>query len=247
MRHALITGASGALGRDLAAQMHQAGWQLTLVTRDAKHLGDIPETWQARVVEADVASPDGAEAAMAAASETAPPDGLAHCAGSRLVKPLHGTSTDAYADCMAANLNSAFHTLKAWASRLRKTGTGGSAVLVSSTLASRGVANREAISAAKAGIEGLMRSAASTYARSGLRINAVAPGLMRGPGTEDLFRSDEAEAQISAEYPIGRYGHPGDVAAAMAWLLSAEAGWITGEVLNVDGGFARLQPAPARR
>ncbi|MEF8792544.1 SDR family NAD(P)-dependent oxidoreductase [Thiohalorhabdus sp.] len=247
MHHALITGASGALARGLAAHLHQAGWQLTLATRDAQCLTDIPEAWQARVVEADVSASDGAEAAMAAASATSPPDGLAHCAGSRLVKPLHGTSTDAYADCMAANLDSTFYTLKAWASRLRKTGTGGSAVLVSSTLAGRGVANREAISAAKAGIEGLMRSAASTYARSGLRINAVAPGLLRGPGTEDLFRHADAEDQISAEYPLGRYGQPGDVAAAMAWLLSAEAGWITGEVLNVDGGFARLQPAPARR
>ncbi|MFB6259322.1 MAG: SDR family NAD(P)-dependent oxidoreductase [Thiohalorhabdaceae bacterium] len=164
-----------------------------------------------------------------------------------MVKPLHGTSADAYAECMAANLDSAFHTLKAWTGSLRKTGTGGAAVLESSILAGRGVANREAISAAKAGVEGLVRSAASTYARSGLRINAVAPGLMRGPGTEDLFRSAAAEDQIRAEYPLGRYGQPVDVAAAMAWLLSAEADWITGEVLNVDGGFARLQPAPGRR
>jgi NAD(P)-dependent dehydrogenase (short-subunit alcohol dehydrogenase family) len=245
--HALITGASGALARALAACLHRDGWELTLVSRDPKQLADIPLAWQARVVTADVSTPEGAAHSLAAACEADVPDALACCAGSRLVKPLHGTSPDAYRDCLAANLDSAFHTLKEWVARARKTGRGGAAVLVSSTLAGRGVAHREAISAAKAAVEGLARSAASTYAGAGLRINAVAPGLLRGPGTEDLFRRPEAEARINAEYPLGRYGRPEDAAEAMAWLLSPQAAWITGEVLNVDGGFARLQAAAARR
>jgi NAD(P)-dependent dehydrogenase (short-subunit alcohol dehydrogenase family) len=246
MPHALITGASGALGRDTAARLHAAGWTLTLVGRDRERLADVPEAWAARVVEADVATPEGAAHALAAACESGPPEALAACAGSRLVKPLHGTGAEAYRDCLTANLDSAFFTLKEWVSRVRKTGHGGAAVLVSSTLAHRGVANREAISAAKAAVEGLARSAAATYARAGIRVNAVAPGLMRGPGTEDLFRASQAEARIAAEYPLGRYGQPGDAAAAIAWLLSAEADWVSGQVLKVDGGFADLQPAPGR-
>jgi NAD(P)-dependent dehydrogenase (short-subunit alcohol dehydrogenase family) len=73
-------------------------------------------------------------------------------------------------------------------------------------------------------------------------VNAVAPGLMRTPATERLFTPTNAEPQIKAQYPLGRYGAPEDAAAAMAWLLSDEAGWVTGQVLPVDGGFTAVRP-----
>jgi NAD(P)-dependent dehydrogenase (short-subunit alcohol dehydrogenase family) len=119
---------------------------------------------------------------------------------------------------------------------------GGSVVLVSSAAARIGLANHEAIAAAKAGLIGLTLSAAATYARQRIRFNAVAPGLVRTPLTRGLVSSELAEKASVAMHPLGRLGEPDDVARAIAWLLDPDQGWITGQVLGVDGGLADIRP-----
>jgi len=96
----------------------------------------------------------------------------------------------------------------------------------------------------KAAIEGLTRSAAATYAHYGIRINAVAPGLMRTGVTEQFFVSPSAVRKINAQYPLGRYGKAEDVANAIAWLLSEESNWITGQILSIDGGYSAVRSLP---
>jgi NAD(P)-dependent dehydrogenase (short-subunit alcohol dehydrogenase family) len=129
------------------------------------------------------------------------------------------------------------------AGRLLKT-DGGSVVLVSSAAARIGLANHEAIAAAKAGLEGLARSAAATYARQRIRFNVVAPGLVRTPLTQGLVASELAEKASLAMHPLGRLGEPGDVARAIAWLLDPAQSWITAQVLGVDGGLADVKARP---
>ncbi len=121
---------------------------------------------------------------------------------------------------------------------------GGSVVLVSSAAARIGLANHEAIAAAKAGLEGLARSAAATYARQRIRFNVVAPGLVRTPLTQGLVASELAEKASLAMHPLGRLGEPGDVARAIAWLLDPAQSWITAQVLGVDGGLADVKARP---
>jgi len=240
----LITGASGGLGRALAARLSgRNGVRLVLVTRDAAALEGAVDT-DSLLVEADVSTREGAELALSACLEHfgAPPAGLAHCAGGVFIAPLHRTSVDQYRACLRSNLDTAFFTLGAYVQALRQARQPGSAVLVSSVAAQIGIANHEAIAAAKGAIEALVRSAAATYAASRIRVNGVAPGLMRSPATGSLFAREGAENQLGAQYPLGRYGSVEDAAAAIAFLLSHEADWITGQILPIDGGFTAVRP-----
>jgi NAD(P)-dependent dehydrogenase (short-subunit alcohol dehydrogenase family) len=185
----------------------------------------------------DIASVDVcADAAVAALGGL---DGVVNCAGSILLKPAHLTSADDWQATLATNLTSAFACVRAAGRLLRE--SGGSVVLVSSAAARIGLANHEAIAAAKAGVIGLALSAAATYAKQRIRFNAVAPGLVRTPLAKGLVASELAEKASIAMHPLGRLGEPDDVARAIDFLLDPAQGWITGQVLGVDGGLADLK------
>ncbi|KXZ43571.1 hypothetical protein GPECTOR_87g434 [Gonium pectorale] len=122
---------------------------------------------------------------------------------------------------------------------------GGSLVLVSAAVAETGIPHWEAMSAAKAGVEGLARATAASYAPRGLRVNCVAPGLTRTEQTTAFTQGSASVREASvAMVPSRRFATPGDVAAAMAFLLSTESAFMNGQVLAVDGGMSTLQPQP---
>ena len=104
-----------------------------------------------------------------------------------------------------------------------------------------GLANHEAIAAAKAGVIGLTLSAAATYAARGLRVNCVAPGLVHTKMSEKITSNPSAEAFSKALHPLGRLGTPDDIGALAALLLSEDSSWITGQVFGVDGGLGTLK------
>jgi NAD(P)-dependent dehydrogenase (short-subunit alcohol dehydrogenase family) len=240
-RIAMITGASGDLAKAVADRLSADGWRLALVTRDVSKLSDAAA---GTPIEADVSTADGARLAVEKCVSEAgqAPSALINCAGSVLMAPLHRTREQQYRDCMQANLDTSFFALGAFVDSCLKARQAGNAVLVSSVTAQIGVSNHEAIAAAKAAVESLARSAAATYSRDRIRVNAVAPGLMRSKATEWLFSTQKNTRQLDAQYPLGRHGKVEDVADAIAWLVSDQAEWITGQVLPVDGGFTAVRP-----
>ena len=236
---ALITGASGGIGRALARQLHAHGCRVAVVGRDADRLADVEAAVR---IAADTTSPDGAALAIAACREAlgAAPTLLAHCVGSTLIAPLHRTKLDAYRDVMRVNLDSAVFMLQAWIAALE--GKPGAAVFASSVVARIGVANHEAIAAAKGGVEALVRSAAATYAAQGLRINAVAPGMTETPMTAGMLKLPAMREGAARQYPLGGVQTAEQVADVMAWLLGDGAARLTGQVIAVDGGFTTVRP-----
>ncbi len=167
-------------------------------------------------------------------------DGLVNCAGSLLLKPAHLTTQAEYDATIAASLTTAFAAVRAGA-RAMMSG-GGSIVLVSSAAARTGLANHEAIAAAKAGVIGLTLSAAASYAGRGIRVNCVAPGLVETPLSARITGNEASLQASKGMHALGRIGQPGDVASAMAWLLDPANSWVTGQVIGVDGGLGSIRP-----
>ncbi len=237
----LITGASGGVARALAARLRARGYRLALVGRDAERIAaDAADT----VIVADVSTPAGAEHAVAAAANALgePPAALAHCVGSTLIAPIARTDETAWRSLLAANLDSAFFTLKAWLGALATDKRPGAAVLFSSVVAGTGTPNHAAIAAAKAGVEALVRSLAADVSGQGIRLNAIAPGLLRTPMTSRLVGNERSAQQAGAQYPLGRFGEADEAAALAEFLLSDQAAWITGQTLKLDGGFSAVRP-----
>ncbi|WP_397533561.1 SDR family NAD(P)-dependent oxidoreductase [Roseateles sp.] len=236
---ALITGASGGIGRTLARQLLATGHRVVAVGRDDDRLAEVEATLR---ISADTSTPEGAALALAACEEAlgAAPGLLAHCVGSTLIAPLHRTRAEAYREVMRVNLDSAFFILQAWVGALQ--GGPGAAVFASSVVARIGVANHEAIAAAKGGVEALVRSAAATYAAQGLRINAVAPGMTETPMTASMLKLPAMRDGAARQYPLGGLQSAEQVADVMAWLLSAASSRVTGQVIAVDGGFTTIRP-----
>lgn len=239
----LIFGGAGGTGSALARLLVSGGSQVFLAGRDPEKLGSLAQTLGMPFGLVDATDPDGIDAcADAAAAELGGLTGIANCVGSLLLKPAHLTTTADWNATLAANLSSGFGCVRAAGRLLRA--EGGSVVLVSSAAARIGLANHEAIAAAKAGLIGLVLSAAATYARQRIRFNAVAPGLVRTPLTQGLVSSELAEKASVAMHPLGRLGEPEDVARAIAFLLDPAQNWITAQVLGVDGGLADVKGRP---
>ncbi len=239
---ALVTGASGGVGRAVVARLAAHGWQLIVTSRKVEHLvlafGD-----QHLQVEADCSTVAGARQIMQAAqNHQMLPTVLAHCVGNIRLGAMHRMSEEDFNDCLSANLVSAFHTLSAFVGGLREARSPGAAVLVSSAAARIGTPNHEAVAAAKAGLEGLVRGAAATYAANGIRINAVAPGLMETPASAGIIASPAAREAAARQYPLSGIGSPDELAELLVWLLSDAASRVTGQIWSLDGGFSSIRP-----
>jgi len=239
----LILGASGGVGKTLSEKLLATGALVDAVVRNPEELKDLQETYPEQLVihtwDANEGSQKMTPIVHAAAQRNAGKLlGAVNAIGSIFLKPLHMTSDEDWNQCLTLNLSSSFWMARACVQQMQRTG-GGSLVFFSSVAAQLGLPSHEAISAAKAGIEGLVRSLAATYAARGIRVNGVAPSLTQ---TKMASRFQESTLKISESmHPLKRLGKANDVSSAALWLLNEEQSWITGQILAVDGGFSRLR------
>lgn len=237
----LVFAATSGIGTALARRLAGGGATLTITGRDSDRIASLARDVGVAYAVVDATDFDAVDLCVREAAErTGRLDGVINCAGSLLLKPAHLTRADEFAATIAASLTTAFAVTRAAARTLGELG-GGSIALVSSAAARTGLANHEAIAAAKAGIIGLTLSAAATYASRNVRVNCVAPGLVRTPLTRRITGSPSAEQASIAMHALARLGEPDDVASALAWLVAPENAWITGQVLGVDGGLGTVR------
>lgn len=236
----LVIGAGGGIGGAVARQLAAADARLTLMGRTEATLQSLASEIGGEVVAGDAARFDAVEDAVAKTVDAyGQIDGVLNGAGSILLKPAHLTTMEELQSVMSQNVVSAFAVVRSAAKAMKK--NSGSIVLMSSAAAQIGLANHEAIAAAKAGVEGLTRAAAATYAAQNTRVNAIAPGLVDTGMSAKITGNDMALKASTAMHPLGRVGKPEDLADAVCWLLGTGSSWVTGQVIGIDGGLAQLK------
>ncbi|CAN5590273.1 SDR family oxidoreductase [soil metagenome] len=241
-----IIGATGGIGSSLCRMLTASGARLFLGARNVHNLTTL-------VNELDHVQPGQIHGFPLDATISTEVDlffekaverlgtvsGVTCLTGSILLKPAHLTNDYELAETLAVNLNAAFYTVRAAAKAMMA--SGGSIVLASTVATQIGLPNHEAIAAAKGAINGLVISAAATYAPKNIRVNAVAPGLVRTPLSAKITASELALKASTAMHPLGRIGEPADVASMIAFLLDPAHSWITGQILSIDGGLGTVR------
>jgi NAD(P)-dependent dehydrogenase (short-subunit alcohol dehydrogenase family) len=234
----IIIGATGGVGAALARQLAEQGHPLHLIGRDGARTADLAETLGASHAIADVREETALAAAVAAGDTGDGIAGLAYCVGSIIIRPLKALKNEDFLAAFQLNLLGAVTALRAAEKGLKA--AKGSVVLFSTVAVEQGFPNHTAIATAKGAVAALGRSLAAEWAPH-VRVNVIAPSLTRTPLAAPLLASEQLAQGIAAMHPIPRLGEATDQAAAAAFLLSDAAGWITGQVLGVDGGRGALR------
>ena len=235
---ALVTGASGGIGAAIARALHAQGAAVVLsgTRRDALAALAAELGERAHVCPADLADPAAADALVAAAEAAAGPLAiLVNNAGlTRDMLALRMTDAD-WQTVLDVDLSAPFRLARA-ALRGMVRRRAGRIIGIGSVVGTTGNPGQANYAAAKAGLLGMTKALAQEVASRGITVNAVAPGFVVTPMTDKL--SEQQKARIGGAIPLGRLGAPEDIAAAVVYLASEEAGWVTGATLHVNGGMA---------
>jgi 3-oxoacyl-[acyl-carrier protein] reductase len=237
----VILGAAGSIGSEVARQIVNEHGTVLLLGRSEEPLRSLAnELSQPYSVLDFQDSGQLGDTLRRFIESDGPIHGVVNCIGSVLLKPGHLTTDQEFRTTLETNLFTSFAAIRGSVPHLRE--KGGSIVLFGSAAAQIGIANHEAIAAAKAGVVGLARSAAATYAANNIRVNVISPGLVRTNLTKRIWDSPTSAAASTQMHPLQRLGEPAQIARLVTWLLDPRNDWITGQVIGMDGGLGSLLP-----
>ena len=236
-----IIGGSGGIGSNLARRMSDNGWKVIISARNIENLNLVSDGKSIDSLIVDATNADDVQEKAKLINETyGSLDAVVNSVGSIFLRPLHATSSEQFMETINQNLVTSFNVIRATA-KIMMRGNGGRIVLFSSAAASLGMPNHAAISAAKAGVEGLARAAASDYAKRGIRVNVISPGLVETPLSSHLLASEQSRKVSEDMHPVGKIGQPDDIASVAEWLITSAPEWMTGDIIPVDGGLTNLK------
>lgn len=232
MKRVLITGGTRGIGRACVAKFAENGWETVVLYKSSDSAArELEASYGSLCIKCDVSSPAEVKTAFSAAGDI---DVLVNNAGISYTGLLQDMTDGQWDEIMNTNLSSAFYTTREAIPIMLRRGEGG-IINVSSMWGVTGASCEVAYSAAKAGLIGFTKALAKELAPSNIRVNAVAPGAIM---TDMLSGYSETDLQaIADDTPIGRLGTPGNIADAVFFLASDKACFITGEVINVNGGY----------
>lgn len=245
---ALVTGGSSGIGRDIALMLAGSGVEVHVLGRRAERLqATVDAAAGGHVVPhvADIRDPEQVDAAFdAAEAGRGPIPLLVNAAGGAYLAAAEDITPNGFAAVVASSVSGPWNVLRRWARPSLDAGSSGAALVVSSALAAREVPGAAHSSAAKAGLEALVRSLAVEWGSRGLRINALAPGAFETEGaTEGMWSDPDVRGAALGNIPLGRFGRPEELLGAAAFLVSEAASYVTGATVVVDGGW-RLSNHP---
>jgi 3-oxoacyl-[acyl-carrier protein] reductase len=238
-RTALVTGASGGIGDAIARQLHGQGATVVLAGRRREALTALADALgeRTRVAVAELAEPQAAEQLLAAADAEGGVDVLINNAGLTRDNLALRMKDEDWQTVLDVNLSAGFRLIRA-ALRGMMRRRWGRIVNITSIVALTGNPGQANYAAAKAGMIGMTKSLATEVASRGITVNCVAPGFIQTSMTDAL--SEDQRARLLERVPLGRLGSGADVAAAVGYLVSEEAAYVTGQTLHINGGMAMI-------
>ncbi len=242
-RIALVTGAAQGIGRAIASALAEAGATVHLADIDAEGVAAAAEALGATAHAADLGTPRAAQELVAEiAAQSGELDLLVHAAGGvrgQVGRPIEEISEADWRVIFAANVDAAFFLAQAAAPGMKRRGYGRMVMISSGAGLRPSLTGIQAYASAKHALVGLTRQLSWEFGPHGVTVNSVAPGFVRSnPATERQWQSygPEGQKKLVEGIHTRRLGKPEDIAAATLFFLSEQAGWISGQVLSVDGG-----------
>ncbi len=235
-----VTGGGSGIGRGVSRKLAEEGGRVAVLDANGSAAEKVAKEVGGEAHVLDVSDPAAVGQVF---GMLGPLQGLVTCAGISDVTPIVAMTAQTWRRVTGVQLDGTFFCLQAAARNMIAHGMGGAIVNTASINATFGHRGLSAYSAAKAGIAMLTRIAALEFAQAGIRVNAVAPGIVETGMTAEVVQDPDFVQTWSAAIPLGRIGQPDDIADVVAFLCTPQSRWVTGQVLAVDGGGSlRAEP-----